>query len=119
MTTTIIPIANASAAASGGCASASSCSSASSSCGSGGCGTVARNDPGAHLERAGFMRMMDTGGPRLTELVDKFVSKGYEVEVVPMTFDDLEDEDGDYSAALAATAAPGRTYGTIYVRKLG
>jgi hypothetical protein len=118
MNINIIPIANSGAAASGGCASASSCSSGSScGSGSGGCGTVERNDPGSHLERAGFMRMMDAGGARLTELVDKFVSKGYEVEVVPVTFDDLED--GDYSAALAATAAPGQTYGTIYVRKLG
>lgn len=35
------------------------------------------------LERAGFMRMMVIGEPRLSELVAKYRARGYEVEVVP------------------------------------
>lgn len=39
------------------------------------------------LERAGYMRMMQIGEPRLSELVAKYKGKGYEVEVVPFVDD--------------------------------
>lgn len=42
------------------------------------------------LEGAGYLRMMQIGEPRLSELVGKYKSKGYEVEVVPYV-DDGED----------------------------
>lgn len=64
----------------------------------------------ARLERAGFMCMMVIGEPRLSEIVDKFKRRGYEVEVVPYVPQDV----GDESVAPAETASAG---GTIYVRK--
>lgn len=45
------------------------------------------------LERAGYLRMMQIGEPRLSELVAKYKAKGYEVEVVPY-IDDGDDGSG-------------------------
>jgi len=39
------------------------------------------------LEGDGYMRMMQIGEPRLSELVTKYKGKGYEVEVVPFVDD--------------------------------
>lgn len=39
------------------------------------------------LEGEGYMRMMQIGEPRLSELVTKYKGKGYEVEVVPFVDD--------------------------------
>lgn len=64
----------------------------------------------ARLERAGFMCMMVVGEPRLSEIVDKFKRRGYEVEVVPY----VPEEMGDEPMTPAESASAG---GTIYVRK--
>lgn len=64
----------------------------------------------ARLERAGFMRMMVIGEPRLSEIVDRFKQRGYEVEVVPYQPQDV----GDEPMTPAETAS---AVGTIYVRK--
>ncbi|NMF91514.1 hypothetical protein, partial [Aromatoleum petrolei] len=53
------------------------------------------------LERAGYMRMMQIGEPRLSELVAKYKVKGYEVEVVPYV------DDGDDGSAPAPTGGCG------------
>ncbi|HJV26165.1 MAG TPA: hypothetical protein VJ673_10780 [Aromatoleum sp.] len=53
------------------------------------------------LERAGYMRMMQIGEPRLSELVAKYKTKGYEVEVVPFV------DDGEDGAAPAPTSGCG------------
>lgn len=47
-----------------------------------------------HLEGEGYMRMMQIGEPRLSELVTKYKGKGYEVEVVPFV------DDGDDGARV-------------------
>lgn len=39
------------------------------------------------LEGDGYMRMMQIGEPRLSELVTKYKGKGYDVEVVPFVDD--------------------------------
>ncbi|MCC4118692.1 hypothetical protein LLG90_25355 [Aromatoleum toluclasticum] len=53
------------------------------------------------LERTGYMRMMQIGEPRLSELVAKYKAKGYEVEVVPFV------DDGDDGSAPAPTGGCG------------
>lgn len=53
------------------------------------------------LERAGYMRMMQIGEPRLSELVAKYKAKGYEVEVVPFV------DDGDDGSAPAPSGGCG------------
>lgn len=53
------------------------------------------------LERAGYMRMMQIGEPRLSELVAKYKAKGYQVEVVPFV------DDGDDGTAPAPTVGCG------------
>ena len=55
------------------------------------------------LEGAGYMRMMQIGGPRLSELVSKYKAKGYDVEVVPYVDDG---EDGT-TAPAAGGCGPG------------
>jgi hypothetical protein len=40
------------------------------------------------LERAGFMRMTQLAEPRLSELITKYKTKGYEVEIVPVLDED-------------------------------
>jgi len=57
----------------------------------------------ARLERAGFMRMMTIGDPRLSEFVEKYKSRGYEVEVLP--------------ADAEMGGETGQAFGTVYVRK--
>ncbi|WP_332670051.1 hypothetical protein [Aromatoleum sp.] len=54
------------------------------------------------LERAGYMRMMQIGEPRLSELVAKYKAKGYEVEVVPYV-----DDGDDGSVAPSGGCGPG------------
>lgn len=56
------------------------------------------------LERAGYMRMMQIGEPRLSELVAKYKSKGYDVEVAPYVDDG--DEVGDGSVAPSGGCGP-------------
>jgi hypothetical protein len=64
------------------------------------------------LERAGFMRMMALGEPRLSEFVARYRALGYEVELVPHA------EDGD-TPPRDAGSAPMQDCATIYVRKRG
>ena len=45
-------------------------------------GGAVAEDAHARLERAGFMRMMVIGEPRLSEFVRAYQARGYEVEVV-------------------------------------
>jgi len=54
------------------------------------------------LERAGYMRMMQIGEPRLSELAEKYKAKGYDVEVVPYV-----DDGEDGSEAPAGGCGPG------------
>jgi hypothetical protein len=54
------------------------------------------------LERAGYMRMMQIGEPRLSELVAKYKAKGYDVEVVPYV-----DDGDDGSVAPSGGCGPG------------
>jgi hypothetical protein len=63
------------------------------------------------LERAGFMRMMAFGEPRLSEFVAKYKALGYEVELVPYAYDDIG------AAAACDTGAPVQDCATIYVRR--
>jgi hypothetical protein len=60
------------------------------------------------LERAGYMRMMQIGEPRLSELVAKYKAKGYDVEVLPYV-DDGEDgtvaPSGDCGPGSCSTAS--------------
>lgn len=54
------------------------------------------------LEQAGYMRMMQIGEPRLSELVARYKSKGYEVEVVPYV-----DDGADGSAPMGGGCGSG------------
>jgi hypothetical protein len=65
----------------------------------------------ARLERAGFMRMMALGEPRLSEFVARYKALGYEVELVPYADDGI----GDAATCDAGAAVQGCA--TIYVRK--
>ncbi|CAG4883691.1 protein of unknown function [Georgfuchsia toluolica] len=69
------------------------------------------NPAHTQLERAGFMRMMVLGEPRLSEIVEKFKMRSYEVEVVPYVPEGVDDE-------TAAQNEPLPISGTVYVRKL-
>jgi hypothetical protein len=60
----------------------------------------------ARLERAGFMRMMALGEPRLSEFVARYKALGYEVELLPYADDDIGD-----------AGAPVQDCATIYVRR--
>ena len=55
------------------------------------------------LEAAGYMRMMQIGEPRLSELVTKYQGKGYEVEVVPC----VDDGDDGLNAPTGGGCGPG------------
>jgi hypothetical protein len=66
------------------------------------------------LERAGFMRMMVIGEPRLSELVNKYKALGYEVEVLP--YEDTESS-ADSDSGYDTNAEMSQICGTIYVRK--
>lgn len=51
----------------------------------------------------GYMRMMQIGEPRLSELVTKYKGKGYEVEVVPF----VDDGDDGSSPLTGGGCGPG------------
>lgn len=55
-------------------------------------GGGATADAHVRLERAGFMRMMMIGEPRLSEFVRAYQARGYEVEVVPYRDEDAGGE---------------------------
>jgi hypothetical protein len=67
------------------------------------------------LEQAGYMRMMQIGEPRLSELATKYKAKGYEVEVVPYVDDGDPDPNpssggcgpGSCSAGASSTGSVG------------
>lgn len=54
------------------------------------------------LDDEGYMRMMQIGEPRLSELVAKYKGKGYSVEVVPYV-----DDGDDVSAPPSGGCGPG------------
>ena len=65
----------------------------------------------ARLERAGFMRMVALGEPRLSEFVARYKALGYEVELLPYV-----DHDIGHTPACEP-GAPVQGCATIYVRK--
>ena len=67
-------------------------------------GAGGTEDAHVRLERAGFMRMMVTGEPRLSEFVRAYQARGYEVEVVPYRDEDRGGE-------------PIPDCATVYIRK--
>ena len=59
----------------------------------------------ARLEKSGYMAVMQIGEPRLSELVEKYKSKGYQVELAPLVLEDPNASSGGCGSASSCSSA--------------
>ena len=103
---------------SGACSSAGSCSSASS-CSSAG-GVVDSNDPSVKLAQEGWILRTTIGEPRLSEVVENYRAMGFEVHVERFGTASADTQDGETSCTTCYDAADksdaSQAWGSVYVR---
>ncbi len=76
---------------------------------------AAQPNPEALLEAQGWLRRTTIGEPRLSEVVENYRAMGYEVHVE--RFQTADDASCTTCYDDPAGQAPGKVWGTVYVRK--